>query len=186
MSDNLYDRVRYGREAFEVERCHTHPHALRYSVGHHSAGVASLVIQTWLEEFGELPRAELITAALDHDKPELVTGDIPSPSKTLMGTRALGTVENRVLGWLTPGLHISLTGREQEWLEAADAMELYLWCMEEVYLRGNRVFASWLDHYDGKWTFNPPPAPFKKIQANANRERGMRLPWPQLKEIAGL
>lgn len=33
---NLINRVRLAREGSAVERCHAHPHLMRYSVGHHS------------------------------------------------------------------------------------------------------------------------------------------------------
>lgn len=185
----LVQRIRFAREAFDVERCHTHPHLLRYSVGHHSAGVASLVIQTWLSAWAELPRAELITAALYHDGAELVTGDLPSPTKTLLDG-ALDKVEERV-GYFLCDHAATLEPQEQEWLEAADAVELFLWCLEEVFMRGNRTFIGWVHYYLDSWRLNPLPEPFDKVCDDAwlkhsSLNPDARLLWSQLKEIAGL
>lgn len=190
----LYSRVRFTREAFDVERCHTHPHVLRYSVGHHSAGVVALIIQTWLEAHGELPRAELMAEALYHDAPELVVGDIPSPVKHLMGEE-LEQAEDKALSWLLPwparehrpGSN-ALTDKERWWLDAADAVELFLWCLEEAYMRGNKTFDPWITYYRNKWIEDPSllPMTFHNIVEQASLKVMIRMPWSELKEVAGL
>jgi 5'-deoxynucleotidase YfbR-like HD superfamily hydrolase len=182
VTSKLHDRVKFTREAFDVNRCHTHPHLLRYSVGHHSAGVVSLVIQTWMEAYGDLPSSRLLVAALHHDAAELVTGDIPSPMKTLLG-EVFEHTEAKIGGWLSCGTD-ALDALEREWLQAADSLELYLWCLEEVELRGNMTFTPWLLYYRERWESTPLPEPFMEIVKSYQGQR--RLPWSTLKEIAGL
>lgn len=136
----LIDRVRFDREAASVERCHVRPHLLRYSVGHHTHDVVSLLVHCWKEDHeGQLPRAELLVAGLAHDKGELVTGDVPSPTKDLLGAE-LEELDRRVEVSLYGELN--LTEEEQVYLYVADRFELWLWCLEEIE-RGNHTFRPW-------------------------------------------
>lgn len=63
--------------AGRVLRYHTWPVLTRETVAEHSHAMAMI----WLELFG-VPRAEVFVYILQHDLPELHTGDQPSPSST--------------------------------------------------------------------------------------------------------
>lgn len=137
---SLIERVLFDREAASVERCHTKPHLLRYSIGHHTQDLVTLLVHCWKQDHdGQLPRAELLIAGLAHDKPELVTGDVPSPTKDLLGER-LEELDRRVEASLYGEL--DLTEIEQCYLRVADRFEIWLWCLEEIE-RGNRTFGPW-------------------------------------------
>lgn len=184
LEPDIFDRVRLAREGAAVERCHTHPHPMRYSVGHHTCDLCTLIVLTWqAHHLGDPPSAALLVAALFHDIPEQVTGDVPQPIKHLLG-EAVETVDSRVLDWL--GVEqTGLTDEEAEWLRVADRVELYLWCCEQMHQNGSYVFRSWLTDYDDYFVANPPPLVFKRLMYDARG--GMhRLLFSQLKEVGGL
>jgi len=164
---NLYNRVRFMREAAAIERCHKRPHLLRYSVGHHTHDVLSLLIQCWMRDHeGQLPRAELMTAAHIHDHPERVTGDLDSVIKALVSS-TLERVENNVERWL--GLDVlDLTDEEKAYLHAADKFECYLWVTEES-RRGNVSFEDWNEGSWRKWQENPLPPAFMELLDEVGR-----------------
>lgn len=179
----LYDRVRYARSASAVERCHVMPHTLRYSVGHHTHDVVSLLILTWQAAHGgELPRAELIVAGHKHDLPERITGDFPSTIKDLLNG-ALDKVEANIDKWL--GLDVELTEEETLYLEAADRFELYLWAKEEA-ARGATNVLEWIDWYVHKWQTNPLPWPFMELLDEVQCRGVGHLGNQQMADIAGL
>lgn len=181
-----WDRIRLAREGLDVERCHTHPHRDRYSVGHHSAGVAMLIAILWpVAHGGEMCRAELLAAALFHDVPERITGDVPQPIADLLGKGALEEMERRVLTWLdAPMIPDHLTAEEAIWLHAADRLELYLWCLEQE-RNGDLTFHSWVVSYEDGWRDKPLPPVFMDVVARA-RLGVPRLRWDELREIAGI
>lgn len=181
---NLWDRIRFAREGSAVERCHVHPHARSYTVGHHSLDLVTLLILTWqAAHSGDLPRAQLITAAAFHDVPERVTGDVPQPIKVLLGN-VLDAAEERLLVAL--GVYVELDEYEAKWLKICDRVELYLWSIEEAHQRGYKYFLEWVTDYDNYFEINPPPFPFDKIMNQARAYRGERMSFNKLKEIAGL
>lgn len=152
------ERLRFDRQAARVRRCHTKPYIEEYRIGGHTHNVVSLIAIAWRERFGELPRAELLLAAQAHDKGELVTGDIPSPVKDLLGEQAEevdGRVERFLFG------ELDLTDTEAAFLAAADRFELWLWCWDEIEL-GNRGVEDWADNYAKKWREEPLSAPFDR------------------------
>lgn len=157
---SLFDRICFHRMAAAIERCHCKTHLIRYSVGHHTHDVVTLLIQCWKHAHeGALPRAELLVAAHVHDHPELVVGDIPSPIKDLLGGK-LDDVEESVERWL--GCHPELTEEEAQYLAAADRFELWLWCYEEM-SRGNRDVGDWAESYYQAWQAKPLPYPFMEL-----------------------
>jgi len=156
----LFDRVRLAREGAAVERAHQHPHLQRYSVGHHSLDVVTLVVLCWKHDHGgELPRAELLVAAAFHDVAERVTGDLPSPIKDRCRD-ALGEIEKEVDRYL--GVDVGLREDEQWYLKSCDKLELYLWAHEEA-SRGNCRFLGWCRVYEQNWQYEPPPESVKRI-----------------------
>ena len=140
---NLIDKVRLAREGAAVERCHAHPHLMRYSVGHHSLDLITLVTLCWQADHADqLPSARLLIACACHDLPERVSGDVPSVVKKFCPE--LEVVDQLVLVAL--GVAVSLTLEEERYLEWGDKLELYMWCLEER-ARGNGAFDSWARHY---------------------------------------
>lgn len=181
---DLFDRVRLAREGAAVERCHVHPHVGRYSVGHHSLDMVTLITIAWQAAHeGVFPSAALLVSAAFHDVPERITGDVPSPVKDLLGG-ALDGVDAKVLDWL--GVSCALTSEEELWLRACDQVELYLWSLEQLFHHGNTSFAIWVGDYDEYFRGNPPPWPLQEIMSFAKNTQMRRLPQSQLKEIAEL
>jgi 5'-deoxynucleotidase YfbR-like HD superfamily hydrolase len=180
----LFERIRYHRMAAAIERCHLKPHLMRYSVGHHTHDVVTLLIQCWREAHnGALPRAELLVAAHIHDHPELIVGDIPSPVKDLLEGK-LDHVEHNVERWL--GLHPELTGEEHLYLASADRFELWLWCYEEM-ARGNQDVRDWADAYHAAWVDSPLPWPFMDLIDEVLAAGGVpHVPRSLLNEAGGL
>ncbi len=166
---NLFERVRYDREAAAVERCHTKPHLLRYPVGLHTHDVLSLIIHCWRwDHDGALPRAELMLAAHAHDKGELVSGDVPSPTKDLLGEQ-LERLDQRVEANLYGDFE--LTAEEAHYIEVADRFELWLWAIEEME-RGNNTVRPWALRYEGRFeTLDLPPS-FEKLMVQYNAHTG--------------
>lgn len=158
---------------------------MRYSVGHHTNDLITLLVLTWQEAHdGQLPRTELLTAAAFHDIPERVTGDIMGNIKDLLNG-AMDEVEAKVLDWLGTG--VSLTDEEARWLKVCDQVELYLWCIEEAYARGVPYFNQWVKEYDAYFFENPTPhTVFDDIMGMAKIMKGTRLTNAELNEIAGL
>jgi 5'-deoxynucleotidase YfbR-like HD superfamily hydrolase len=184
MSEGLFERVRLAREGADVERCHTYPHSQRYSVGHHSLGIVTLLTLCWQKDHaGELPRSNLLIAAAFHDIPERIVGDVPQPIKVLLAGK-LDEAEDRVLTWL--GVNVELTEEEQWWLKSADKVELYLWSLEEAWERGFPYFVQWAKDYDGFFDKNPAPLALFEVMVWAKTNYGKRIDFTRLKEIAGL
>ena len=181
---SLVDRIRLARAGMAVERCHVLAHALRYSVGQHTGDLVALIILTWQAAHGgRLPSAALLCAATFHDVPERVVGDIPSPTKALLGSK-LDAVETNVLVHL--GVNVGLTPEERAWLDACDRLELSLWALEEAYQRGSHAVASWVVP-DSASTW---PMELKALLGDLLKrvDKGTydALSWQELKEVAGL
>lgn len=179
----LYNRLILDRQAAKIERCHIKPHIRPYSVGSHTHDVVSLLIMAWQDMFGELPRAELLVAAQAHDKGEIVTGDIPSPVKDILGDR-VHEVDRRVEFYLFG--KIELTDIETEYLAAADRFELWLWCWDELSM-GNTTVTDWMEGYEELWARVPLPPPFMILLKRVRESRGLgQVSRPRLNEIGGL
>lgn len=183
MTADLFDKVRLAREGAAVERCHTAPHLQRYSVGHHSLDLVTLITLAWMEDHERAyPSSMLLVAAAFHDIPERITGDLPQPVKEHIG--GIEGAERATLGWLN--VNSVLLPEEQDYLHHGDKLELYLWCWEEAQ-RGNDGFRGWVSGYQAYWHDNPPPPAYRNILAAVHEKDGLPiLQWDQLKEIAGL
>lgn len=128
---DLTSRVRYARSGGSIERCHQRPHLLRYSVGHHTFDMMTLLTICWRAGHGgQLPSANLLIAAMAHDiGGEPITGDINSPIKAMLGAK-LEAVDQRGEEFL--GFDVPLTEEEALYLRAADKVECYLWVVDET------------------------------------------------------
>jgi len=114
----------------ESTRYHiTRTHA-QQNIADHSFGVAWLCM---LFCDGK-PSAQLLIAALRHDIAEYAIGDIPSPTKRLLGDgfrESLGRIEEQhAEAYFGPAP--ILTDAEEKWLRLADAMECLLFCIREI------------------------------------------------------
>lgn len=120
----------------EVKRYHTMFTIQQETVGHHSHGVACLVLLLNPEA-----RRELIIAALYHDLAEQHTGDIPSPAKREYGIGdQVAELEMRLInaaGLTWPDLYES----EERILKLADLAHGALSCAREMSLGNQRMEA---------------------------------------------
>lgn len=125
----LADRVRLARLGGGVERCHIIPHIGSYNNAAHSWGVAMLMLQLWPEDF---PR--LAAYCICHDVPEAWVGDIPAHTKQRLPAlgAALQELEDEVFTRLQLPSENELVGEDRLKLKACDALELYLWALEEI------------------------------------------------------
>ena len=125
----------------EVVRYHTVTTLQRETVGHHSHGVACLVLLLEPEA-----SRQLIKAALYHDLAEQYTGDTPSPVKRECGIgEQIDQLERRFMveaGVIYP----ELTPEETRTLKLADIAHGALFCLREMSL-GNRRMRAVYNRY---------------------------------------
>lgn len=76
-----------------IRRFHTLPMQFPDSVGQHSGGVAFLIYYLLCGIVEDTLLCRYMAAALVHDLPEYKTGDIPSPTKSVLGRQELGVME---------------------------------------------------------------------------------------------
>tara|TARA_R110000765_G_scaffold20749_2_gene53649 strand:- start:347 stop:865 length:519 start_codon:yes stop_codon:yes gene_type:complete len=129
--------IRYGGA---VIRYHTARSHRAQSVAEHSWGVAQLVLGVIPE-----PSRELLKAALNHDLPELWTGDVPAPTKWAFPViaDALKDAESQFHDAFATHYHI--TEVEQRILKFCDMAELVLWALEERKM-GNRYMEEVIEN----------------------------------------
>lgn len=137
------DRVLLTLEAGRVARYHAVPTVAPQSVGLHSYGVAVLCIYLC----GGYPSAELLTAALLHDAPEIITGDVPYTTKrsSPMIKQELEHLEEWVYDHdVLP--FPKLTPAEAATLKLADTLDGLIWC-RKTETRGP-VLGRWTEALD--------------------------------------
>lgn len=130
-------------EAGEVVRFHAVPAIDGQTVGHHSYGVAAILIA-----FGCLLDPDdrwLIAEAILHDTAELYTGDIPFTVKRDNSTikQAMDMLEMQVC---MADLFVSsrLTPRQHVLLKVADMLDGLRWCLVG-HERGTTIAARWIE-----------------------------------------
>lgn len=120
------------RTAGAIQRYHTARTIRTQSVAEHSFGVAQLALLVQ-------PNCslEVLSAAIHHDLPELVTGDIPAPVK--WENPELGTLLKDLENKFNQKHNLGTALSSDDWhlLKWCDMAELVLWCMEELEL-GNQ------------------------------------------------
>lgn len=126
-------QIRAAREAGEVQRCHALPHHSPYNLAIHSYGAVSLLLLLHPD-----PSLNLIKALMFHDVAERWLGDVPSPGKAISPQMGLlyEEVERDILNQLE--MNPLLGAGEVMWLRAMDTADLYLWCIRESELLGNK------------------------------------------------
>jgi 5'-deoxynucleotidase YfbR-like HD superfamily hydrolase len=142
------------REAGHTKRCHGTPTIGQQTVAEHSYHVAMLCIE--LSPNHE-PSANLLKAALYHDLPEHVTGDVPSPAKWASQQLAAGVAQLEAEFNDLHDLNVNLTDDEMIILKYADAFELAFYCVDQMML-GNRFVKKMyhsITHYLGNLPFRP-------------------------------
>lgn len=123
------------RKGGNVKRFHTLNMHREHLVSSHSWGVAIIVIHIHPE-----CSTRLLKAALWHDVPEYVTGDVSAVTKWdyPMLAKAVSKVEEAVIKDL--GIGIDLMPFERDILKVADMTDLILCCLEEYSLGNQEAF----------------------------------------------
>lgn len=126
-----------------VTRYHTRTTHVQDTVGRHSFMV------TWLCYIlsNGKPSRNLLLAALQHDVPEAVTGDVPSPVTRLLGKHAIKRLEDQVLHRMELK-KIKLRPLEQLILKAADALDGLMFTTQEVRGFGNARLTMVKNRYE--------------------------------------
>ena len=130
------------RAAGAVRRCHTIRYMIgSYDVAQHSWNATSLLLQLHPD-----PSVKLIKAMMWHDAAERWMGDLPSPVKrTYPLIRAsYEQAENDVLETL--GVPIDLNEEDAQWLRAIDALEFYLWTLDQKFAGNGFAENCWKDN----------------------------------------
>jgi len=121
------------RKAGRVKRYHTVDTIGHQTVAEHSFNVCLILLALFQGKVS----SELLKAALYHDLPEIVTGDVPATAK--WGNPelrdALRKVEDRFEA--THSLTVDLSEEELTALKWADMMELVQYCVDQLEM-GNR------------------------------------------------
>ena len=137
--NGLVEKIKLVREASDVQRLHTKRTIGEYSNGSHTFGMLALLRLL----YPDAP-SYLIWAIVEHDIPERLVGDIPSPAIRFGGfvdKDKLWEAEESVLAGIFdyhffPGLE----GQDAEayrWLKGLDLLELFLFCKDQRRL-GNK------------------------------------------------
>jgi hypothetical protein len=136
---NILSKIKFTREASTVQRCHTVPHIGEYPVGLHSFNMLAMLRLLWPEA-----SSALIWAILEHDVPERLTGDIPSPTKwfKIVDRDQLNIAEIAINTAVFGSDSMSkLSEDEIMWLVGLDILELYMWCRDQRMLGNKNVRA---------------------------------------------
>jgi 5'-deoxynucleotidase YfbR-like HD superfamily hydrolase len=122
---DLQAKLRLFRAAASVIRVHTRRMIYRQSVGEHTFGVIALITLVKPEA-----TVELLRAALVHDVPEAITGDVPSPTKNTALREAMMQLEYSINRRYS--LEEVLSVHDERVLRYCDVMELAMFSCEEA------------------------------------------------------
>jgi 5'-deoxynucleotidase YfbR-like HD superfamily hydrolase len=132
-----WNRLKLMRTAARVRRCHTMTTIHSQSVGEHTFGLMALLIELCEPSDNHKgilnPRlSKLLVAALYHDAPEAITGDMPAPVKSGYPQLkdAMASAEKGIA--IEFDLYVELTVFEKSILRYCDLMECALYAMEEI------------------------------------------------------
>lgn len=127
------------RRGLRVIRFHTEPTLHPETVGHHSAGVAAILIFMHAPRY---PSAEVLMAAITHDMPEYEMGDIPATAKWRYQVIADEVHRAETAFYLNYGIpdpNLLLCEDDIRMLKIADSVDLALRCMEEQDMGNKRA-----------------------------------------------
>lgn len=143
MNPRFYSKL---PEIGSVVRYHQSPGPIQQTTAAHSWGVAWLIT-----EFHPSPSVVLIKAALEHDMPEFLTGDMSYVAKqkyaSLKSAMAAADDQSaKEMGLVTLSI---LSDEDHWWLKWADLMEGALWCRHLYEDFGFRQYLGrWLAYCD--------------------------------------
>lgn len=127
------ERIKMLREAADVQRLHTKRTIGEYTNGHHTFGMLALLRLLW----PEAPMS-LVWAIIEHDLPERLIGDTPSPAIHFGGfidKEKLVEAEESILAEIFeyhffPGLE-GQDLLQYQWLKGLDLLDLFLFCKDQ-------------------------------------------------------
>lgn len=131
--NGLVEKIKLLREAADVQRLHTKRTIGEYSNGSHTFGMLALLRLL----YPDAP-SHLIWAIVEHDIPERLVGDIPSPTIHFGGfvdKNKLDDAEEQILNsifgeqWYS-GLK-TFDPESYRWLKGLDLLELFLFCKDQ-------------------------------------------------------
>jgi 5'-deoxynucleotidase YfbR-like HD superfamily hydrolase len=131
------EKVKFLREAADVQRLHVIRTIGEYSNGHHSFNMLAMLKLLW----PDAPVA-LVWAIVEHDIPERVIGDVPSPALRHVYQASLPAVAVKEIHVMeeiygrNSDFH-GITDDLNSWLKGLDLLELYLYAKDQFQL-GNR------------------------------------------------
>lgn len=122
-----------------VTRYHTRDMIRQQNIAEHSWGVLAIILH-----INPSPSVRLVRAAVHHDLPEFITGDLPATLKWQYPelSEKLEMIENDTYRSLN--IIIDITATEALLLKYADMAELLLHCMRE-YEMGNLLVSDMLE-----------------------------------------
>ncbi len=129
------ERIAATREAGAVKRCHAIPHVGEYNVATHCYNAVSMLMVLHPN-----PSVDMIKALLWHDGAERWVGDLPSPAKKWSEALRAGYDEaqlNAIQHWEMYEGFEGLCDDDYLWLNAIDALELWVWTHDQIAF-GNR------------------------------------------------
>ena len=139
----IAEQLQYISRGSMVRRFHQHHQLVQDTDGRHQHGVA--LIATLLCDGA--PSQELLLAALTHDLPELVSGDVPATTKRVLRSTNFDLDKYEANINAHHGFNTTLTDIERRTLKLADGLDGMLACCREVAM-GNRtvvwVYEKWL------------------------------------------
>jgi 5'-deoxynucleotidase YfbR-like HD superfamily hydrolase len=133
--EKIQSQIGYVRRGGNMLRYHTLPTTgMQQTVAHHTFGVMNIILTLWPD-----CSKNLLVAALHHDVPEQVTGDIPAHVKWANPAmkEAIENIEDKFLK--DHDLYVELTDSEKRMLAMADLMELILYSHELIF-RGDNTY----------------------------------------------
>lgn len=123
----IVSNVVHSRAGGAVKRCHTLRHIGEYNNAQHQWGVAILLYQLFQERY-----AKLSIYALTHDLGEFWYGDVPATAKWVLNEVQIDKLEQKQIRSMAYPTTDHLSPEEQNILKACDALELFLWCDEQL------------------------------------------------------
>jgi HD domain-containing protein len=129
------ERLMFCYNAGQVRRWHARTHVIRQeTIASHTWSVVMLILLLHPN-----PSKELIYAAMVHDVPEFVTGDIPRWFKDYEGVRNLiSAAEEGILSKYALWHEQDLVPEDLDWLKAADLFDAWMFLRQNL-LAGNQL-----------------------------------------------
>ena len=162
----MKDTLNFILAGSEVKRYHTVTTLMTETVGHHSHGVAMLILL-----MNPDASADVISFALMHDLAECETGDIPSPAKKRFGINEQISIDEKKI-MLSHGLKLPYLSREERrLLKLADIAQGALFCLREMELGNSKirlVFDRYIEYSEALKPVGEEKTLFNIIKEKAN------------------